>query len=120
MNYSEKYENLYQFFGYFNQDWLHVYNWEERKPAYQPVVRKYKTESKRVGQTISELKEIMQIGKNFDYDSWVDVLTYDLGLAFRPKGFGLTHQEWLADVLKILEEPMEETRKHFIPKRIRE
>jgi len=32
-----------------------------------------------------------------------------------PSYWGFSFREWLEDVLKILEEPMEQTKKHFIP-----
>lgn len=121
MDYSEKYYNLYQFFaGYLNQSWVDIYSWRGEEPTYQPVVRKYKTESERVDKAISELKEVMSLNLNFDDDDGEggDILAYELGLAFYPPGVGLTYKKWLEDVLRILEEPVEVTRKEFIPERI--
>lgn len=119
MDYREKYHNLYQFFGgYLNQSWIHIYLWEGKEPTYQPIVRKYKTESGRVDKTINELKEVMALDNNFDEDDWMEILTWGLSLGFYPPGNEQTYKEWLEDVLKILEEPMEESRKKFIPERI--
>ena len=119
MDYREKYFDLYQLFGgYLNQSWKEIYIWEDRKPAYQPLIRKYKTESERVDKAIAELKEVIALDNNFDEEEWRNILTWGLSLGLRPKGFGLTPRQWLEDVLEILEEPMEETRKHWIPERI--
>ena len=120
MNFEDQYQNVYQFFGYFHQDWMDVFKWEGRSPSFESVIRKYKTESGSVNKTIFELKTILQKGKEFEYDDWVELLTYKLGLNFRPKAFGLTHQEWLIETINILEEPMSKTLEHWIPKRIRE
>lgn len=121
MNYEEKYPNVYQFFGYFHQDWMNIYKWEGRKPNYQSVIREYKVDYKNVDKTVSELKDILKIGKGLNEEEWLEILTWKgLGLCYYPPGDNLTYENWLEDVLNILEEPMEETLKHWIPKRIRE
>lgn len=120
-DYRDTHFNLYQFFGgYLNQSWRHIYNWEGREPAYAPVVRKYKAESENVDRTISELKKITLLGKGFNEEDWMDILTWGLSLGYYPPGDDLSYEKWLEDVLKILEEPIEETKKHFVPKRVGE
>ena len=121
MSYYESHHELFQLFGgYLNQDWKDMYIWEGQEPTYQPIVRKYKTENsvERIKKTTDQLKDIIIIGQNFDYDKWVEVLNYDLNLGLRPKGFGHNHQDWLKEVLSILEEPIEESNKYFIPEGI--
>lgn len=120
-DYKNEYRCLFHLFGgYLNQSWKEIYIWEGRTPNYQTIIRKYKTEDTQEGidKTIAQLKDIMRIGKGSDEDEWVDILTWGLSLGLRPKGFNLSHEEWLTEVLNILEEPMEETLKHWIPKRI--
>jgi CdiI immunity protein len=117
MNYEQKFFDLSQLFGgYLNQNFHHIYIWEDKKPTYQPLIRKYKTESERVKKTIEQLKDIMKIGKGSDEEDWGEILD-KIGLGYYPPGDNLTYEEWLEDVLKILEEPMEETLRHWIPER---
>ena len=121
MSYYESHRSLSELFsGYLNQDWKEIYAWNGTEPNYQSILRKYKTEDSVEGikKTIAELKDLITICENFNYDQWVETLSYDLGLGLRPKGFDLSHKEWLEDVLKILEEPIEETLTHFIPERV--
>jgi CdiI immunity protein len=120
-DYRDSHFDLYQLFGgYLNQSWIDIYIWEGKKPSYQPLIRKYKTEDTQEGidKTIAQLKDIMKIGKGMSEDDFSDSLYLGLSLGYYPPGDDLTHEQWLEDVLKILEEPMEETLKHWIPKRI--
>lgn len=123
IDYRKTHFDLYQFFGgYLNQSWKEIYIWEGNEPTYPPIIRKFRKESsrERIDKTISQLKDIIKIGKGCDEDGWMDILTWGLSLGYYPPGVGLTYEEWLEDVLGILEEPMEDTLKHWIPKRIRE
>ncbi len=123
MSYYETHQYLFKLFaGYLNSDWKEIYLWGSQEPSYPPIVRKLKIElsKEEIGETIKQLKEIIIVGKNSDNDGWMDILTWDLNLGYYPPGVGQTYEEWLSDVLKILEEPMEETQKNFIPKRIKE
>lgn len=121
-DYSKTHYDLYQFFaGYFPQGLGEIYIWEEKEPHYHAIVRKLKTEitKEQLDKTIAQLKDILIVGKGSDEEDWADILTWGgLGLNYYPPGSGQTYEEWLEDVLKILEEPMEETLKHFIPERI--
>lgn len=121
MDYYESHHELFQLFGgYLNQSWLDIYIWDGREPSYSTIIRKYKTEDSKEGikKTISELKNIIGIAKHYDEEKWGNILTWELGLGYDPSGDNLTYREWLEDVLKILEEPREETLKHFIPERV--
>jgi hypothetical protein len=121
LDYRKKYPNLSQLFGgYLNQSWKEIYIWEGRKPAYQPVIRNFKTDvlGENIDKTIVQLKDIMKIGNDMNEEDFSDFLYEELSLGYYPLGDNLTDQEWIEDVLKILEEPMEETLKHWIPKGI--
>ena len=123
MSYYETHHYLFKLFaGYLNPDWKEIYLWEGQEPSYSPIVRKLKTElsKEEIEETVKQLKEIMKVGENSDEEGWMDILTWDLSLGYYPPAIGQTYEEWLKDVLSILEEPMEETRKHWIPKRIKE
>jgi CdiI immunity protein len=120
MSYYDSHQLLFHVFGgYLNQSFHHIYVWEDKKPQYEPLIRKYKTEDTQEGidKTIAQLKDIMIIGKGSDEEGWGNILD-DLSLGYYPPGDNLTYEEWLEDVLKILEEPMEETLRHWIPERI--
>jgi hypothetical protein len=119
-DYRDSHFDLYQLFGgYLNQSWIDIYIWEGNKPTYQPLIRKYKTEDTQEGidKTIAQLKDIIIIGKGSDEENWGNILD-GLSLGYYPPGDNLKYEEWLEDVLKILEEPIEETLKHWIPERI--
>lgn len=123
IDYRKTHFDLYQFFGgYINQSRVDIYIWEGNKPNYQPVIRKYKTEDTQEGitKTVVQLKDIIQIGKTMNDEDFSDFLYMELSVGYYPPGDNLTCEQWLEDVLKILEEPMDETLKHWIPKRIRE
>ncbi len=66
-----------------------------------------------VGQAARELSEFLASG--FDEEKLEDALYHQLGLGIMPSYWDLTFRGWLEEVLKILEEPMEKTKKQFIP-----
>lgn len=120
-NYHETHKYVFKLFaGYLNQSWKEIYIWDGQEPSYPPVVRKLKTElsGEELEETVKQLKEVITAGKDSDEEGWMDILTWDLNLGYYPPGDGLTYEEWLEEVLKILEEPIEEISKHFIPERI--
>lgn len=114
MELSEKYPALANLMGgYFHQDWHLPYLWDE-KPDYPAVVRFYKTHNgeKWVNQTIAELKSFLSKG----YDETVlKNAMEDLIMQLYLPDWNITYQKWLEDVLQILEEPMEVTKKRYIP-----
>lgn len=113
--------NINYVFGFLNQDWRHDYDWKNGKPMYQSVIRFFKTVSSQemIDKAIIDLKSLIKLGKNFDNDDWYDYFMSDSSLGYYPPGDGLTEYEWLKNVLLILEEPMETTKKEFIPEFIR-
>lgn len=117
MNFEEQYPSLDEVFGFFNQDWYHTYKWDGKEPDYQAVIRfcKVVESDELVEKAIEELKDLIEFGKDFDEDYWYDYFMHGSSLGYYPPGGNQTYREWLEDVLKILEEPMEKTKKEFIP-----
>lgn len=116
MGLRDRYPKLANLLGaYFNQDWKYGYFWGEHEPHYAPVVRFYKTNNPpaSVGQAARELKEFLAL--DFDEEKLEDALYHQLGLGVMPSYWELTFRGWLEEVLKILEEPPEQTKKQFIP-----
>lgn len=110
--------NINYVFGFLNQDWYHIYDWGEREPEYKPVIRFFKKvdSPETLQKAVIELTELIKFGEKFDDEEWYDYFMSDSSLGYYPPGGEQTYKEWLKDVLKILEEPMEETERHFIPR----
>ena len=116
MGLRERYPKLANLLGsYFNQDWELGYFWGEHEPHYAPVVRFYKTHNPpaSVEQAARELKEFLALG--FDEERLGDALQHHFVMQMSVSYWGLTFRGWLEEVLKILEEPTEKTKKQFIP-----
>jgi CdiI immunity protein len=115
MTLREKYPKLSNLIAYLNQDWLHDYNWENKSPHYYPVIRFFKTHNPQttVEQATRELKAFLAEGH--DEEHLEDYLHHHFALGLNVPYLKITYQNWLKDVLKILEEPMEKTKKEFIP-----
>jgi hypothetical protein len=114
-NYQEKFPELHQFLsGLFHQDWLHVFDWKGQKPNYKGVVRDAKTRENEayLGRCKRELKDFLNLELT---ESEVEDVMDDWNIAYYPYGGNLTYIEWLRDVLEILEETSEKTKKEFIP-----
>ena len=114
-SYEEKFPELYQFLGcYFHQDWKDFSDWKGHKPSFEGIVRHFKVvDSKNnVKEEVRELIEFLNLGLN---ESEVEDVMDKWNIAYYPYGRNLTYIEWLKRVLEILEEPIEETTKHFIP-----
>jgi hypothetical protein len=78
-------------------------------------VRFYKTHNppSSVEQAARELKEFLAL--NFDEERLQDALNHHFVMGMSVSYWGLTFRGWLEEVLKILEEPMGQTKKQFIP-----
>lgn len=117
MSLRGKYPALSNLIGaYLHQDWKHDYEWSEIKVHYHPVIRFFKTHnpSEWVEQATEELKKFLAEGH--DEEHLEDYLYHHFVLGTMPSYWGFTFRGFLEDILKILEEPMEKTRKEFIPK----
>ena len=115
-NYSEKFPELYQFLGgLFHQDWSYVYDWKGNTPNYEGVIRDAKIREHKLylEKNIIELKIFLNL--NLDESEIETIMRKKFKLGIRPEFWNLTHKLWLGRILQILEEPMEETKKHFIP-----
>ena len=108
-----RYPDLMHLFGaYFNQDWEDSY-WWDHEPDYRLVVRTYKREvpEEEVKRAAAQLRELIEVTRDLDEEE-LGELTWQLGSWLDPHGLGMKEREWLAEVLGILEEPMEETNRY--------
>lgn len=111
MNYDDKFPELGNFLScYFNQDWMHLYVFEDEKPSVLEIVRFYKTEDSAEGikETAEQLKELLEM--RHDDEQLRDILHYDLGSDYYALGDDWTYREWLEQTLEILENPNEKTK----------
>lgn len=113
---SRAYPRLNNLFGaYLHQDWEYGFNWENHESHFRPVIRYFKTHNSPavVEQATTELKQF--IAERHDENQLDEYLSNDFGLEILPSYWGFTFQGFLEDVLKILEEPMEKTKREWIP-----
>ena len=115
MTLSEAYPALRNVIGYLHQDWDLDYDWIDKERHYHMVIRFFKTNNPTdwVAQATRELKQFLAEGH--DEQHLEDYLYHHFFLGTMPSYWGLTFQGFLEDILKILEEPMEKTKKEFIP-----
>jgi hypothetical protein len=115
-NYEKEFPELFQFVGLFNQDWKDMFDWQGSNPHYAPVVRFYKTHNPLsfTQQTTREVKNLLML--NVEEDYLKEILLNEFALCIRPNYWNLTYREWLENILTILEEPIEKTKKEFIPR----
>ena len=104
--FKEKQEICQMFGGYLHQDWMYEYIWDEgEKPHFSAAIEAYIEDSEKVPKNIDiaigELKQL--IGRNYSEDFLYETVWRQLGIAVNPEGFGLTRQQFLQEVLKILE-----------------
>lgn len=115
-DYAKIYPNLSELLNFLHQDWKIMFEWEGNKPDYETAIRKLKVANlPAVRQNIiSELAKL--ISCNFDEEKLEEIVNDDFGSAFYPPGVGLTYQNWLNEILRIFEEPVEKTKREFLPK----
>lgn len=114
-NYEENFPELYQLLGgLFHQDWLHVFDWKGQESSYEGVIRYFKNrnEETAVNQWKDELRGFLNLKLS---ESEMEDVMDEWNIAYYPYGGNLTYIEWLQGILKILEEPIEKTKKEFIP-----
>lgn len=114
--YQTRYPRLKEILGFLHQDWDVMFEWHETKPDYRTALRKLKAAGSEQDRqnAITELKQIIAL--NLGEIELREIINRRFRSAFYPPGAGLTYQQWLEEVLSIFEEPMETTKKHFLPK----
>ena len=95
------------FAGYLHQDWMYDFIWDEgEKPHFKAAVEAYKEDCQGVpedtNQAISELKTLIR--QHYQEEYLEEVVFDKLGIYIVPETYGLTHQQFLIEVLKILKE----------------
>ena len=103
--FREEQEICQMFGGYLHQDWMYEYVWDEgEKPHFSAAIEAYKEDCEEVPEvidtTIDELNKL--IARNYSEEFLRDKVWSQLGIAINPRGYGLTRQEFLQEVLKIL------------------
>lgn len=114
-DYQKKFPELYQLLGgFFHQDWIHVFDWQDQPPMFEGVVRYYKTKAKQefINRDAEELKDFLNLGLS---ESEVEDVMDEWNVAYYPYGRKITYNKWLQGILVLLEEPMEKTKREFIP-----
>jgi CdiI immunity protein len=115
MSLTKNYPALTNLFGgHLHVDWKDCYLWD-KEPHYADIIRFFKVHNSEetVINAPQELREFLS--KEYDGEKLEDALHNHLILGLLPSYWNLTYQEWLEDVLRILEEPMEVTKKQYIP-----
>lgn len=113
MSDSEEFASLGSLFGYFPQFWTKLYLWQGTKPDFELIIRKFKIQedAETVNLALQETKNLLNSDLS---EEDLDKLIEDLSTSgFSPLS---THREFFERILIILEEPIEETKRYFIPK----
>lgn len=94
-----------------------MFEWEGNQPDYRTAIKKLKAaNSPEVRDEItSELKDL--ISSNSEEVRLEEIINDDFGSAFYPPGVGLKYQEWLEDILRIFDEPLDKTLPKFVGER---
>lgn len=116
INYFTELVKIRSLLGYFNQDWVPSYNWEGREPTFQPIIRYFKTtnDEKTVADLINQIEQLLAL--SLSEDEFERVMDEELGSEYTPRSQGLNDRQFMQESLKILKEPMAETKRNFIPK----
>lgn len=117
--YSKQFPQVAKTLGlYFHEDMFDVFEWKQTKPNYKSVIRYIKSiqQPEYLSQKITELREFLQISKNWSEDKLEDILLNDFSGSIYAPGIGITYREFLEEVLEILEEPIDKTESEFVPK----
>lgn len=115
MDYHKEFFEISGLLMTFNQDWVPSYDWKGREPTFQPIIRYFKTteDEETVNKLIYQLERLLALP--LDEDEFERVVGEELGSEYTPQSQGLNDRQFLEESLKILKEPMEETKIHFIP-----
>lgn len=115
MDYLKEFSEIRFLLGYFNQDWYGSYSWNENEPTFQPVIRCFRTENgnESITNLIFEIERFLSLP--LTKEEFENIMVEELGCEYTPRSQGLDKRQFLEKSLEILKEPMEETKKHFIP-----
>lgn len=117
--YSKQFPELSSLLGgYFHQYQFDVFDWNGHLRGYEPIIRYHKSiqSEEYLKKEISEVKEFLALSQNWDEDKLFDVLLNDFRGTLSAYRFDLTYRKFLEGILEILEEPIEKTKREFIPK----
>lgn len=113
--YEKEFSELYQYLGgLFHQYWKDVFDWKGQEANFEGVVRYFKIRNSKhyEKEELKELKEFLNLDLT---ESQVEDVMDEWNIAYYPYGSNMTYIEWLNGILKILEEPIEKTKREFIP-----
>ncbi len=106
INYSKDFYALDQFFSsYFHQDWKDDYDWNQKEPLFEDVVRHYKTEDTKEGikKTVEELTAFLQ--SDLSNEEIHRIVEEDFSSWYTPRSRGMNKRQFLEKVLEVLKEP---------------
>lgn len=115
MDYHKEFFGIWGLYRTFNQDWVPSYDWKGRVPTFQPIIRYFKTteSEETVAALINQIDRLLNLP--LSESEFERVVDEELGSEYTPQSQGLNDRQFLEESLKILKEPMEETKIHFIP-----
>jgi superfamily I DNA and/or RNA helicase len=116
MDYLKEFSEIRFLFGYFCQYWVVFYEWGGREPTFQAVIRSFKTENsiEVIEKLAFEIEKFLVLPLN--REEFNSVVVEELGSELIETIDGFDRRQFLEESLNILKEPMEETKKHFVPK----
>lgn len=104
-DFRQRFRALDQFLsGYFHQDWKDDYDWQGAVPNTEEVARFFKSQNPPadVARTAEELRRFLALG-----DEEVRDALDRISLAYNPRARGLSHRQWLENLLRVLTDPDE-------------
>ena len=115
MDYIKEFSEIRFLLGYFHQYWSSLYSWQDNNPTFQPLIRYFKIDNSNevVERLIFEIERFLSLP--LDNEEFETIMVEELGCEYTPRSQGLNKRQFLEKSLDILKEPMEETKKHFIP-----
>lgn len=114
--YKDRFPELNQYLGgLFHQAWKDVFRWDKQQPSFEGVVRYFKLRNIECYEKdeLYELRKFLSLELNTDEIE--NIIRNEWGIAFRPAYINLTYKQWLERILDIFEEPIEKTKKEYIP-----
>ncbi len=108
--YRQRFDELYQFFaGYFHQDWIRVYDWEDEPPTYASVIGHFKVTNPKL--TVHKVRNQLEDFLHYNLDeSELKQALNELGCNYYPNDTKEKYRSWLEDILMVFDDPNEEGR----------